>query len=81
MSEAAENPLRKWRNDRGLNLEEACALLATRGYPISSAKLSRMERDQGIPLDELSTVQKVTGIPAKELAPEIAKIFESGGAQ
>jgi len=81
MSEAAENPLRKWRNDRGLNLDEACALLAERGYPISSAKLSRMERDQEIPLDELSTVQKVTGIPAKELAPAVARIFEAGPAQ
>jgi hypothetical protein len=81
MSEAAENPLRKWRNDRGLNLDEACALLAKRGYPISSAKLSRMERDQGIPLDELALVQKVTGIPAKELAPAVARIFEAGASQ
>ena len=81
MSEIAVNSLRKWRNDRGLNLDEACALLAKRGYSISSAKLSRMERDQEIPLDEIPTVQKVTGIPAKELAPEIAKIFEVGAAQ
>lgn len=78
MSEAAENPLRKWRNDRDLNLDEACALFAKRGYPISTAKLSRMERDQEIPLDELSLVQKVTGISAKELAPKVAKIFEAG---
>lgn len=76
MSEtAAKSRLRKWRNDLGLNLDEACALFAERGYPISSAKLSRVERDQTIPLDELPRVVAVTGIPAKELAPEIAKIF------
>ena len=75
MSEDAGNPLRKWRNGRKLNLDEACALFAEHGYPISSAKLSRMERDQNIPLDELPKVVTVTGIPAKELAPEIAKIF------
>lgn len=79
MSEATR--LRKWRNDRELSLDEACALFAAGGYPISSAKLSRMERDQEIPVDELLIVQKVTGIPAKELAPETAKIFEAGATQ
>lgn len=81
MNETAVHPLRKWRNDRGLNLDEACALFAEHDYPISSAKLSRMERDQEIPLDELRIVQKVTGIPAKDLAPAVAKIFEAGASQ
>lgn len=81
MSESAVNPLRKWRNERGLNLDEACGLFAAHGYPVSSAKLSRMERDQEIPIDDLPVVQAVTGIPAKELAPEVAKIFENGVCQ
>lgn len=81
MSEEAVNPLRKWRNGRKLNLDEACELFAKHGYPVSSAKLSRMERDQSIPLDDIPTVQAVTGIPAKELAPEIAKIFDVGAVQ
>lgn len=81
MSETAVNALRKWRADREMNLDEACALFAEHGYPISSAKLSRMERDQGIPVDEIPKVQAVTGIPAKELAPAIAKIFEEAEAQ
>lgn len=81
MSETAVNPLRKWRNERKLNLDQACELFAERGYPISSAKLSRMERDQNIPIEEIPTIQEVTGIPAKELAPEVAKIFNCGAAQ
>lgn len=81
MSEDAVNPLRKWRNARGLNLDEACELFTKHGYPVSSAKLSRMERDQEIPTDDLPVVQAVTGIPAKELAPALAKIFEEGAAQ
>lgn len=81
MSESAVNRLRKWRNDREFSLDQACALFAERGYPVSTAKLSRMERDQSIPVEEIPIVQAVTGIPAKELAPEIAKIFDCGGAQ
>jgi len=79
MSETVSK-LRAWRQTEGLNLDEACELFAQRGYPVSPAKLSRMERDQEIPIDDLPVVQAVTGIPAKELAPAIAKIFEAGAA-
>lgn len=68
--------LRAWRLGEKLNLDQACELFAKNGLLISSAKLSRMERDQDIPLSELPKVQAVTGIPAKELAPDIAKIFQ-----
>lgn len=73
----SENPLRKWRNDRGLNLDQACELFKQHGKPISTAKLSRMERDQDIPNEDLPDVIAVTGIPAAELAPGLAKLFSA----
>ncbi len=69
MSETETNALRKWRRAEGLNLDEACEFFALKGYPVSSAKLSRMERDQDIPLKDLSKIQEITGIPAKEMMP------------
>lgn len=76
MSEIAVNPLRKWRNGRELNLDQACELFAKHGYPISSAKLSRIERDQSVPVEMLPAIEAITDIPAKELRPDLAKIFD-----
>ncbi len=76
MSETAENPLRKWRNDKGLSLEEACQLFADRGFQKpSTAKLSRVERDQDVPAEMIPAVEAVTGIPAKEIRPDLAELF------
>jgi transcriptional regulator with XRE-family HTH domain len=77
MSEAAENPLRKWRNDKGLSLEAMCELFAERGFEKpSTAKLSRIERDQNVPLKMIAAVEAIMGIPAKEQRPDLAKILD-----
>lgn len=76
MSEIAENPLRKWRNEQGLSLEAACELFVARGFdPISTAKLSRIERDQSVPTDLIPAIEAITGIPAKEIRPDLAEMF------
>lgn len=41
----------------------------------SAAKLSRIERGQPIPVEMLSEFEAITGIPAKNLAPNVASIF------
>lgn len=77
MSETAENPLRKWRNDQRLSLEAVCDLFAERGFQKpSTAKLSRIERDQYVPVEMIPAVEAITGIPAKDQRPDLAKIFE-----
>lgn len=74
MNEAAKNPLRKWRLEREMNLDQAVELFASRGCKISTAKLSRMERDQAIPLKMLSRVVEITEIPAAKLRPDLVKL-------
>ena len=76
MSEPATNPLRKWRNDQGLSLEQACELFEKRGFDKpSTAKLSRIERDQDVPAEMIPAVEAITGIPAKEIRPDLAELF------
>jgi transcriptional regulator with XRE-family HTH domain len=77
MSEDAEtNLVRKWRKQLGLTLDQACDLFPKRGFERPSiAKLSRIERDQSVPLDDVPAVAAVTGIPAKELRPDIAELL------
>lgn len=76
MSEIAQNPLRKWRNDQGLSLEAACELFAARGFDKpSTAKLSRIERDQNVPAEMIPALEAIMGIPAKELRPDLAELF------
>lgn len=73
MSEAeSTNPIRQWRGTR--SLEEACDLFPAKGFPRPSiAKLSRIERDQKVPIDDLAAISAITGIPAKELRPDLAE--------
>jgi transcriptional regulator with XRE-family HTH domain len=79
MSETIANRLRKWRNDQGLSLEATCRLFAERGFrKPSTAKLSRIERDQDVPAEMIPAVEAITGIPAKEIRPDLAELF---GAQ
>lgn len=47
----------------------------------SAAKLSRIERDQNIPVEMISAFEAITGIPAKEQRPDLAKIFDKGAVQ
>lgn len=75
MSEEA-TILRKWRTDLKFSLEHVCGLLEKQGLNRpSEAKLSRIERDQDIPTDMLPAFEAITGIPAKDLRPDLAKLF------
>jgi hypothetical protein len=74
MSESAINRLRQWRGNR--SLEEVCDLFPMHGFTRPSiAKLSRIERDQKIPLEDVPAVAAITGIPVKELRPDLAKML------
>ena len=74
--ELSTNRLRIWRLNRGYSLGKVCELLARQGVPRpSTAKLSRIERDQKVPLDMLDAFVTVTRIPARALRPEIARLF------
>lgn len=75
MSEAeSTNPIRQWRGTR--SLEEACDLFTAKGFPRPSiAKLSRIERDQKVPLEDVPAFAAVTELPAKELRPDLAEMF------
>lgn len=76
MSETAINPLRKWRAEQGLSLEAVCDLFAERGFrKPSTAKLSRIERDQSVPAEMIPAIEAITGIPAKEQRPDLAELF------
>ena len=80
MSEKPETSRRKWRAGQRYSLDHVCDLIQQQGLKRpSAAKLSRIERDQDIPPDLLPAIEAITGIPAKELRPDLAKIF--GGAQ
>jgi hypothetical protein len=82
MSDLIENPLRKWRNERKLkgldySLEHICELFEQAGFEKpSTAKLSRIERDQDIPIEMIPAIEAIMGIPAKEQRPDLAKIFD-----
>lgn len=76
MANTETNLVRKWRKDQGLTLDQACDLFPKRGFDRPSiAKLSRIERDQNVPIDDVSAVAAVTGIPAKELRPDLADLL------
>lgn len=76
------NKLRVWRKEQNLNLEEFCEMFAARGFERpSTAKLSRIERDQDVPPEMLSQLEVITGIPARDLRPDLAKLFSEGAAQ
>lgn len=68
--------MRAWRTHRGLSLDDVCELIAKEGFEKpSAAKLSRIEREQNIPIDMIPLIETVMGIPAKEQRPDVAKIF------
>jgi transcriptional regulator with XRE-family HTH domain len=76
--------IRSWRTQRKLSLERVCELIESNGFKRpSTAKLSRIERDQEIPLDMLPAFEAIMSIPAKELRPDLAEKFEKifGGPQ
>lgn len=72
-----ESNLRRWREGLGYSLDHVCDLLERHGIKRpSAAKLSRIERDQDIPVEMISAIEAITGIPAKEQRPDLAKIFD-----
>jgi hypothetical protein len=77
MSAETESDLRKWRERLGHSLDHVCDLLEKQGIKRpSAAKLSRIERDQDIPVEMIPAIEAITGIPAKEQRPDLAKIFD-----
>lgn len=75
MSEA-QTPLRAWRLKAGHSLDDVCELLRLQGLDRpSAAKLSRIEREQDVPPEMLPAFEAITGIPAKEIRPDLAKYF------
>lgn len=81
MNDSQDSPLRKWRTDAKLNLEEACEKFAEAGFEKpSTAKLSRIERDQDVPIDMIPALKAVTGLTAQQLCPEVAKLFDASEA-
>ena len=86
MSEEPKSKLREWRVGLKYSLDDVCDLIKEKGLPRpSAAKLSRIERDQQIPNELIPTLEDLTGIPAKELAPEtfeeFQKLFKAETAQ
>lgn len=82
MSEEPKSKLREWREGLGYSLDQVCDLIEARGIRRpSAAKLSRIERDQNIPTKMIPAIEAITGIPAKEQRPDLAKIFQNEAAQ
>lgn len=76
MSEEPETNLRKWRNGLGYSLDHVCDLLSKHcDERPSAAKLSRIERDQVIPVEMIAAIEAVTGIPANQQRPDLAAVF------
>lgn len=74
--------LRAWRNGKGYSLDQVCDLIAAKGVERpSAAKLSRIERDQDIPLDLVPALVEISGIPFLQLRPDIARMLEGEATQ
>lgn len=83
MNEAisAGGAIRAWRESAQpkISLDDLADKLKrlTRKRP-STAKLSRIETGkQPVPQDIIQPLAKITGIPAKELRPDLAAMFEA----
>lgn len=74
--------IRAFRAREGMSLDKLADRIAGEGCERpSTAKLSRIETGkQPVATDILEPLEKITGIPAKELRPDLAKHFEGAGA-
>jgi hypothetical protein len=71
------HPIRAYRVREGISLKGLADLIANEGLDRpSEAKLSRIENGQKCPVQLLTIMEKVTGVPAKEIRPDLAKMFE-----
>jgi hypothetical protein len=76
-------PGERIRTARGERSLDAFAdLIQREGAPRPSiAKLSRIETGvQPVPVDVLPAISKITGIPPRELRPDLAEMFRGRGA-
>lgn len=76
--------IRRFRLEQKKSLDWLAKEIAgiTGGATPSKAKISRLETgEQPIPLDVIPAIEKLTGIPAAELRPDLAAIFETQGAE
>lgn len=73
----AVHPIKAYRDREGLSLKSLADKIAEQGVDRpSEAKLSRIENGQRCPIEMLPAVEKVTGVPAKEIRPDLAKVFQ-----
>lgn len=64
-----------------MSLDDLADLIVREGAATrpSTAKLSRIETGkQPVATDILDPLERITGIPAKEMRPDLAKLFEVG---
>lgn len=67
--------VRKFRKGRTWSLDYLADLIAEKGVKRpSAAKLSRIETGQPVPLDVLPAISQITGIPERELRPDLAEM-------
>ena len=68
--------LRQWRTRNEYSLQDVSDLLEEYGHSRQSlSSLSRFERE-GVPVKLLQVFSEITGISARELRPDLAKLFE-----
>ncbi len=68
--------IRAYRTREAISLDELANRVHKHGAPRpSAAKLSRIETGQPVPVELVPTLEKITGIPARELRPDLAKVF------
>jgi transcriptional regulator with XRE-family HTH domain len=76
------SPIRAYREREKISLERLADLIAAEGLTRpSTAKLSRIENGQPCPVELLPALQKIVGVPAKEIRPDLAKVFLSEVSQ
>jgi transcriptional regulator with XRE-family HTH domain len=75
----AGEAIRAYRASQRMSLEQLADKIAGEGCERpSTAKLSRIETGkQPVATDILDCLEKITGIPAKDLRPDLAKHFEA----
>ena len=68
--------IREFRQRAGKSLEWLAGQIERyNGYKPSTAKLSRIETGQDIPVELLPTLERITTIPAARLRPDLARLF------
>ena len=73
--------VRAYRQRERLSLDRLADLIAAKGMERpSAAKLSRIETGQPIPPELVPALEQITDVPAKDLRPDLAKMFLKGEA-